>query len=129
MSLIGAIGIFAMLMALAGWGLLSLFGGSSGPNSTPPLGVTGVSFTCTSAGKGIQATLTFVSTTSVTATLRAGDTTTTKTGAGSVSVTIVGTAGPSDCWAAIDGMNRPGFGGRSDSTEGWSYASTKEVSG
>ncbi len=104
MSLIGAIGIFAMLMALAGWGLLSLFGGSSGPNSTPPLGVTGVSFTCTSAGKGIQATLTFVSTTSVTATLRAGDTTTTKTGAGSISWTIVGTAGPSDCWTAIDGM-------------------------
>lgn len=26
-------------------------------------------------------------------------------------------------------VNRPGFGGRSDSTEGWSYASTKEVSG
>jgi hypothetical protein len=31
--------------------------------------------------------------------------------------------------AAFTRVNRPGFGGRSDSTERWSYASTEEVPG
>ncbi|MBK7611812.1 MAG: hypothetical protein IPJ15_11390 [Actinomycetales bacterium] len=44
-----------------------------------------------------------MSTTSVTAVLRAGDSTTTKVGVGAMTVTIVGSAGPTDCWAAVDG--------------------------
>ncbi|MGB2701623.1 MAG: hypothetical protein WBC31_14765 [Candidatus Phosphoribacter baldrii] len=59
--------------------------------------------TCTITGRRIQAVLTFVSTTSVTAVLRAGDSTTTKVGVGAMTVTIVGSAGPTDCWAAVDG--------------------------
>lgn len=190
MSLIGAVGIFAMVLALAGWGVASLFGGSrptdatkaaasigstapndshsgalstSVPNpsaatssaaatastssagqlgssgagttsgagsgtssttrpsesgtpspstsvaptpprtTTPPSGISDVALTCTITGRRIQAVLTFVSTTSVTAVLRAGDSTTTKVGVGAMTVTIVGSAGPTDCWAAVDG--------------------------
>jgi len=68
-----------------------------------PWGVTNVQFTCTLTGRRVQAVLTFTSIENVTAILRAGESTTTKTGSGGVSVTVSGLPTPADCWAAVDG--------------------------
>jgi hypothetical protein len=68
-----------------------------------PWGVTKVTFTCSLTGRRVQAVLTFTSTETVTAVVRAAGTTTTKTGVGAVSVTVSGLTAPSDCWAAVDG--------------------------